>query len=270
MTAVEEWLSPLVRSHEHLKGAVGSLAPDQVTAASYDTEWSIADVLSHIGSQSEIFELFVQAGIDGSPAPEFSAFTDIWDRWNAKAPIDQVTDALAADRALLDGLGGLTDEQQASWSLEMFGDTRTLAGLSPIGLLPLRLGEHAVHTWDVLVMDDPSATVAADAVALLIDVVHQQVERITTPHDEPLRVRITTQEPTRQFVLTLDHDGAHLQPGDSPDGAPGGDHDGPTLELPAEALIRLFYGRLDPAHTPASVTTEGIALDRLRSAFPGV
>jgi hypothetical protein len=40
--------------------------------------------------------------------------------------------------------------------------------------------------------------------------------------------------------------------------------------LPAEALIRLVYGRLDAAHTPPSVRVENIDLDALRRAFPGV
>ncbi len=47
------------------------------------------------------------------------------------------------------------------------------------------------------------------------------------------------------------------------DGAP----DTTRLHLPAEALIRLVYGRLDPEHTPA---IEGDAdLDALRRTFPG-
>ncbi|MGH9020497.1 MAG: hypothetical protein ACRDV0_05700, partial [Acidimicrobiales bacterium] len=40
------------------------------------------------------------------------------------------------------------------------------------------------------------------------------------------------------------------------------------LTLPAEALCRLVYGRLDPAHTPPGV--EGDALDFLRGVFGGV
>ena len=41
------------------------------------------------------------------------------------------------------------------------------------------------------------------------------------------------------------------------------------LRLPAEALIRLVYGRLDPAHTPP-VETRGVDLDELRPIFPGL
>jgi len=41
------------------------------------------------------------------------------------------------------------------------------------------------------------------------------------------------------------------------------------IELPAEAFIRLVYGRLDTAHTPPGVK-EGTTLDQLRTLFPGV
>jgi hypothetical protein len=40
------------------------------------------------------------------------------------------------------------------------------------------------------------------------------------------------------------------------------------VELPAEALLRLVYGRLDPDHTPAQVIGAG-TLDELREVFPG-
>ena len=41
------------------------------------------------------------------------------------------------------------------------------------------------------------------------------------------------------------------------------------LRLPAEALVRLVYGRLDPDHTPALSVT-GVDLDDLRRTFPGL
>jgi hypothetical protein len=42
-----------------------------------------------------------------------------------------------------------------------------------------------------------------------------------------------------------------------------------SLVLPAEAFIRLVYGRLDPEHTP-ELAVVGIDLDELRRAFPGL
>jgi hypothetical protein len=55
---------------------------------------------------------------------------------------------------------------------------------------------------------------------------------------------------------------AHLGPADG--GAVSG-----SLRLPTEALVRLFTGRLDPAHTPASTVSEGQpSLDALRRLYP--
>ena len=48
----------------------------------------------------------------------------------------------------------------------------------------------------------------------------------------------------------------------------GSDADG-EIRLPAEALLRLLYGRVDPGHTPEH-TAGGIGLDRLRAVFPGL
>jgi hypothetical protein len=42
------------------------------------------------------------------------------------------------------------------------------------------------------------------------------------------------------------------------------------LRPPAEALFRLVYGRLDPAHTPPlQLDAPGVAPDDLRAVLPG-
>jgi hypothetical protein len=51
--------------------------------------------------------------------------------------------------------------------------------------------------------------------------------------------------------------------------AAGGEDGPPDLRLPAEAFIRLVYGRLDSAHTPP-VETGSTHLDELRRLFPGL
>jgi len=73
-------------------------------------------------------------------------------------------------------------------------------------------------------------------------------------------VRVTTTDPHRDFTITLGPQ-VSLEPrGDATTTA--------TLVLPAEALIRLIYGRLDPTVTPP-LTISGIELDDLRRTFPG-
>ncbi len=50
--------------------------------------------------------------------------------------------------------------------------------------------------------------------------------------------------------------------------AEGTAYDG-HLTLPAEAFLRLVYGRLDAAHAPAVERSGERGLDDLRTAFPG-
>jgi hypothetical protein len=40
------------------------------------------------------------------------------------------------------------------------------------------------------------------------------------------------------------------------------------IRMPAEALLRLVYGRLDPDHTPQAISG-GVDLELLRQIFPG-
>jgi hypothetical protein len=124
----------------------------------------------------------------------------------------------------------------------------------------MRVGEHAVHTWAVAVALDPAATVAPDAVGLLIDTLGPLAARTGKPDGKQRRVRVVTSDPKRQFVLET---GEAVSLEES-DGEPGL----PELRLPAEAFVRLVYGRLDPAHTPP-VEADGVDLDELRAIFPG-
>ena len=256
---MQDWLAAAVSSRERLTRLVGQLGPDEVAGPSFCTDWSIAQVLSHLGSGAQIFSLFLRAGLDGGRAPGMPEFEPIWERWNAMSPAAQSAEGLVADRLFVDQLLTLDDQQRQSWQLDMFGEVRDLTGL-----LRLRLGEHAVHSWDVAVIRDPTATVAPDAAALLIDTLDQLVARTGRAPEDPVRVSVATDGPERRFLLVSDDDGVQLRPVDDL----LGDDGTPTLELPAEALIRLVYGRLDPDHTPAGSRDQG-ALDLLRRTFPG-
>jgi uncharacterized protein (TIGR03083 family) len=247
-------------SHDRLVSALAPLDATQVAAPSYADEWTIAQVASHLGSGAEIFTLFLEAGLDDGPPPGADVFGPVWDQWNAKSAAAQAGDAVIADAAFLDRLDTLSTDDQQQWRLDMFGSEQDLTGL-----LRMRLGEHALHTWDIAVALDAKARVAAAATALLIDTVAGIVARTGKPAASPQRIHVTTTDPGRAFRLEIDGDGARLSPSDT--GADDGDG---RLQLPAEAFIRLAYGRLDPAHTPADIGAEGVSLDDLRSTFPGV
>lgn len=255
-TDATAWIAALRRSHNVLRAQVEPLRQDQLGRRSYASDWSIAQVLSHLGSQAEIFTLFLDAGLSGRQPPGQDAFAPIWDAWNARSPQAQADDALRADEASVEQFESLTAEERQRLRLELFG-----MDLDSTGLARMRLGEHAIHTWDIAVALDPSAKVDPDAVSLLIDTLDTIVARSGKPDGKARRLLVSTSNPERHFTLTVD-DTVTLA-------ASGRDASLPELHLPAEAFTRLVYGRLDPAHTPP-VEASGVDLTELRRVFPGV
>ena len=90
---------------------VGPLDPARSDGPAYPTDWTIADTLSHLGSGAVIFLRLVDDSLAGLDTPG-DAFPAVWDEWNAKPPGQQGADALVADRALLDRLEGLDDDER--------------------------------------------------------------------------------------------------------------------------------------------------------------
>ncbi|HMH90452.1 MAG TPA: maleylpyruvate isomerase family mycothiol-dependent enzyme [Streptosporangiaceae bacterium] len=254
------WIAALRGSHERLAGLVRPLTPEQIRARSFCTDWSIAQVLSHVGSGAEISLLMLPGALGDGESPGPENFQAVWDVWNAKTPDEQAADALISDERQVQALEQLTDEQLRKISLPFFG-----MDLDAVGLVRLRLGEHAVHTWDVAVALDPAATVSPDAVDLLIDNVPQFLApRLGKTPADPFAVRIRTTGPDRDYLLaTADTVIMTEYPEDGTD-VPVGE-----VAMPAEALLRLAYGRLDPAHTPPAVTGAPADLNQLRNIFPG-
>lgn len=248
--------SPLRHSHDRLRGLVEPLDADQLGSRSYATEWSIAQVLSHLGSGAEIFALLFSTGLRGEEMPPRERFTAIWDAWNARNPQAQATDALAADEALVERLESLDDAEVEGFRLHLFGRDVDAAGFTRT-----RLAEHAIHTWDVAVALDPAATVAPDAVDVIVDELALVASHSGKTVAGPRRVQVVTTDPDRRFVIDVG-DSVALLTGDGDDGSP-------SIRIPAEAFIRLVYGRLDAAHTPP-VELLDVDLDALRATFPGV
>jgi uncharacterized protein (TIGR03083 family) len=246
-------LSALRASAERLRATATALDDAQLVGASYDSEWTIADVLSHLGSGAVIMERRLQDAQAGRETPDDFA-PAAWDEWNAKAPRAKTDDALVADRALIEALEGVGDEQRKALSFSMGPvtiDLPTFAGL--------RLNEHVFHTWDVEVVLDDAATLAADAVPLVVDNLGMIARFTARPIGEARAIALRTTDPSRGVTVRIGTDSVEYVPADSGD---------PDVIVPAEALCRLVYGRLDPDHTPV-FSGDGEALDVLRQVFPG-
>jgi uncharacterized protein (TIGR03083 family) len=252
-------IAVLRRSHDRLASLAEAISGDYITHISYADAWTIAQVFSHLGSGAEIMLMMLEAAL-GGPALDQDAIPGIWYIWDAKPPQQQVADCLSADDAHIKRLEGLTDAELAGISYHVFGST-----LDAAGLIRLRLAEHAVHTWDVAVAVDPEAVVAPAAVAALVPELQFLAERTGRTDGGPLRVRLRGTHPDVDFLLDVS-DTVTLVPW------PAGetDTDG-EIATSTEGLLRLAYGRLDPAHTPP-VRVSGAAdlLDRVRAVFPGI
>jgi len=251
------WIAALRDSQDRLASMVRSLTPGQLRSQSYDTEWSIAQVLSHLGSQAELFMGWLTAAVERAEPPGRESMQPVWDAWNGRNPEEQATDSLEYNERLVQRFEALTDDELAGMHLSLFG-----MELDAAGLARLRLAEHALHTWDIDVALDPAARVAPDSVALLIDALDFIAKRAGKPQGKTFRLHVRTSEPERDLLLHI-ADEVSIAEWD------GGAADG-KLRIPSEAFLRLAYGRLDPDHAPAvDITARKVTLDDLRRIFPG-
>ncbi len=250
------WIRNLRFSHERLAALVAAMDVTELEGPSYCAGWSVAQVLSHLGSQAEIFSSLLEAGLRRERGPGEREFSAVWEAWDARGPADKAADSIAANAALVRSLENLGPSDSGRFHLEAFGRELDLTSF-----MRLRLSEHAVHTWDVAVPADPEATVAAEAVMLLLPSLPEMAARVGKPSDRPLAVETLVHEPERHFVL--DAAGVRLEPWDRRPIAG-------LLELRGEALLRLVYGRLDREHQDAArLVGPAVRLDDLRTVFRG-
>jgi uncharacterized protein (TIGR03083 family) len=245
-------------SYERLVGLVQRLDFDKLTSPSYDSEWSIGQVLSHLGSQAQIFELLVTAHQAGDAAPGSDVFREIWADWDSRDPLAWRADCLAVNDKALQRFESMTDFEMSTFRVELFR-----MDLDFIGLMSMRINELATHTWDVDVALNQSATILPAAVGIIADGLPALAGRIGKAQSESYRVRVQAVEPNRDVVISV---GESV----SIDPVTQGDvHDG-VIEMPAEAYVRLVFGRLDPAHTPPVTQSGSRGLDDLRKVFVGL
>ena len=247
-------LDALAISVAHLRSTIEAMSEDQYVASAHPTEWTVADVMSHLGSGAIIFKRGIDDTVDGRETPpKFNE--SVWDVWNAKTPHAQVTDSLDADRALLNRMLELTPEERGRYFLNL-GPVRFDFDKA----VGLRLGEHVFHTWDVEEAFDTHAALQPEAVPFLFANLELLMRFAAKPSGKAHTLHVRTTDPQKDFAITQTLDGVSLE---EVEGVEEFD-----LELPAEAFLRLAYGRLDEEHTPAGIDPTHLA--ELRRVFPGL
>ena len=227
-------LEVLRTSVVRLRGIVEGLDPGQLAAPAYPTEWTIADVLSHLGSGAVIFQRWFDDALAGRELPPVLP--------NPSGPSGKRSQRKRRRPTS-------SPPTKSSWSVCGHLPTTTGPGSSSpcgamtfdfAGFVGLRLNEHALHTWDIEVALDPGAAVAPGSAGLVVDNLQMMVRFTGKPTGTEHTVAVRTSEPRRDFVIVIGADAVLLEPAEPVDE--------PDLLIPAEAFIRLVYGRLDPGH----------------------
>jgi uncharacterized protein (TIGR03083 family) len=253
---VDRTIAALRANHDRLASVVASLSEDQLTGPSAASEWTIADVLSHLGSGAEIGWYPVQAAATGErvDAPDNQ---EVWDRWNAMAPADQAASFLQSDEQSVATFEGLSPEQRETITIDLGFLPEPVPLATAVGM---RLNEQALHAWDVEAGLDPTAALTDESASVLAEHFSSTMSFLLgfvgKPEGVgPARVGLGDHTIVITETITLE---------------PGAEDTTATFEGPLEAGIRLLAGRLGSAHTPSGVGVTGnITLDELRAAFPG-
>ncbi len=253
---VDRSISELRAQHDQLAKVVAGLTEAQLSSRSGASEWTVVDVLSHIGSGAEIAHYLLVAAVTGedSGAPRNQ---DVWDRWNAMAAFDQAPASVESNARLVELYEGLTQEQRESANVDLGFLPQPIPLAAALGL---RLNELTLHSWDARVGVDPTATLGEEAAELLAQHYTQTVAFIMgfvwkPGGTDPARIALG------DYTIVID-DAVRL--------VKGGLEPTARFEGPLEAGIRLLTGRLKPEYTPDGVSVSGnVSLDDLRQVFQG-
>ena len=162
---VDASVTALRTNHDQLAALVAEAGPDDLTRPSGATEWTVADVLSHLGSGSELWLVRLRAGIEGVAVGEIDNHL-VWDRWNAMKPEDQAAEFVKSQGALVETLESLSADQRESVRVDL-GFLPAPAPLSQV--VGMRFVEVVNHAWDARAGLDPEAEIETTSAPLVLE-----------------------------------------------------------------------------------------------------
>ncbi|HWA67945.1 MAG TPA: maleylpyruvate isomerase family mycothiol-dependent enzyme [Mycobacteriales bacterium] len=251
-------IAALLDHHDALASVVANLSDAELKGPSAASEWSVAQVLSHLGSGAELNLRACQVALGDAAEPEDDYNRRIWDRWDGMRPDEQAQQFVAHDEQLVELLDALTAEQREGLHVK-------LSYLpEPVGIATLtgmRLNEVALHSWDVRVALDPTAKLDDEAADILAEQYSGGLAFMLRHVGKADALSQPAVVDAGSYGLVI-ADRVRLT--SSPQNVTA------SFEGPLEALVRLIGGRLTDAYTPDSVRVSGeLTIDDLRRVFPG-
>lgn len=261
MTLADRTIAQLRAEHETLTGTIAGLSDEQLNADSGAAEWSVATVLSHLGSGAEIAATDYRHAFLGEGAGSGDGFNQsVWDRWNALTPRAQADGFPGSDEACVAILESLDAGQRESMQLKL--------GFLPFPLsvaaaAAFRLHEVVQHSWDVRVAFDPAAGLDEKSAAVLLEHFWGEMSFL-------IKVAGKAPEGREPVALAIADTGAGLLISDSVEVVQTVSEPTARFDGPVEAFVRLVAGRLGPAYVPKGLSISGNTdLATLQSVFPG-
>ena len=252
---VDRTVAALRTEHDTLVTLLPNLPDEVFEQPSGAAGWTIAHVLSHLGSGAEINRKPI-ARAAGEPVEEEDR-ERVWSRWDAASPIDQVAGFVEHDRRFVETAEALTDEQRGSLTTELAFLPEPVPVVVP---LALRLNEVANHGWDVRVGLDPSSEVGPESAELLVELFAGPLAFVlgfsarADQVGEPVRLAV----PGGGIVVDA---GVSVVTSLADPTA--------TLTGPPGAVVRLLSGRLKEPYDEDVAVEGNVTLDDLRRVFPG-
>jgi len=254
---VDRTIVALRTEHDTVVTLLPNLTDDLLSGPSGAADWSIAQVLSHLGSSAELGVVPLLAALEGGPAPEVDNRA-VWARWDAAAPVDQAAGYVEHVTRYVEVVEGLTAAQRSELQVQLSFMPQPLPVSTVLGM---RLNESAMHGWDVRVGLDPAAGLMAESAELLATHFAGDLGFLLGFVAKPDQLTEPARVAAGEVGLVVD-DQARVTGAVADPTA--------TFEGPLEALVRLLAGRLTPEHTPEGVAVTGnVGLDDLRRVFPG-
>ncbi len=264
MVLPQERIRVLQREAEELKEYLSGLTAAAWSHPSACHRWTVADVLSHLGSQG--FARSITRGLAGDISPP-----------EGQPPVAEHNEDDFAERIAQRALA--TRQQQGDGLLDWFNSNLdesvqvfervgpdswdTLCywppGPEPIStLLDMRIAELTVHAWDVRSVLEPDYHLSDGSIGALIDTVPRAVRRAFRPEpdlDSPIRYRFSVSSAVSTIVdIVATREGTRLEPADACEADV-------TFRCDGETYVLVMYGRVSPdaALADGRLTFEGNA-----------
>lgn len=248
-------IAALHAEHDTLVALLANVTDDQLNSPSGADDWTLAQVLSHLGSGAEIGRAPIARAAGESVDAEDNQ--TIWARWDGSTPADQAAGFVRHNARWLETVDALTPEQRSSLTVDLGFLPEPVPLVTALGM---RLNEVASHTWDARVALDPSAEVLAESAAVLVELFAGPLA---------FMVGFTAKPGELSESVSVAAPGAGLVIGDAVSVVTEVESPTATFHGSTAALIRLLTGRLKEPYAKGVTVDGAVTLDDLHRVFPG-